>query len=255
MKINIQSLNFDSAKINFYNSLDEVDYLTVGDFSCIKRNIFFLNTDLLNKFSLIKKKLFLQLPLVVRENELDLTKNFIKKVHNCFDGFITGDLGIVKFLELFPKKVLIYTTNVTNKELSGILKNDFSIDFVRPLMYKRTYINEEIAFPKDVVVYGNMMINCATFCYHSENDLVENCKFGCKSPRPLIMNNEKLHLVGRSLLTENRFDIIKNIDRIKDLEMATIMDFDLSKTEIQDIIKKISKDSTDEVSKIVKVRN
>ena len=240
MKLNIQILDFNKDKVRYYDESKEFDYITIGDFSCSKRDILFLNTEFIEFIKTIKTKILIQLPLVVKENEIDIVKTVSKRINPYIDGFITGDLGIIKYIQDF-NKTIIYTSNTTNKTFSGILKRDFKIDYVRPLMYKRTYINEKIDFPKDIVIYGNMMINCATFCYHSENDLIENCKFGCKKTRPLIMNNEKLYLIGRSLITDNKFDIIQNIDKIEDIEMGTIFDYNLKYEEVKNLILKTKK--------------
>lgn len=239
MRINLQILDFNIEKINSSGKLNDVDLVTIGDFSCYKKNILSLNRQLLDSIRKIDKKVMLQLPIVVKENELPMMKEFADKVSPFFDGFVTGDLGLIKYLGKFKSKEIIYTTNVTNRAFSKIIRDEFNIGYVRPLMYKRTFIGEKIDFPKDVVIYGNMMINCATFCYYSKDDLVENCRFGCRRSRSLVMNDEKLHLVGRSLITENRFDIIDRIDDINDMNMATIMDYNLEDSELRKSIRRI----------------
>ncbi len=241
MKINVQVLDFDIGKVLSYDTEEDIDLITIGDFSCTRRNLLSIDEDMLKKLKNLRKRLLLQLPLVVKEDELAWMKKFSMRMYDHFDGFITGDLGLVRFLGNLGDKEIVYTTNITNRAFSRLLERDFKVTRVRPLMYKRTFIKENIGFPKDVVVYGNLMINCATFCFHSEDDLVENCRFGCKEPRKLMMNEEELHLVGRSLITENRFDITGKIGDIGDMDTATIMDLDLDIQEIHESIGKIKK--------------
>ncbi len=244
MKINIQILDFNKEKIASAAASEYIDIITLGDFSCSKRDIFFTDSSILELVKSIQKKVFLQLPLVVKEDEMQMMKRFADKIARYFDGFITGDLGMIDYLNSTGKE-LVYTTNMTNKSFSHILKRDFNnVKHVRPLMYKRTFIAEKVDFPKDVVLYGNMMINCATFCYHSKDDLVENCALGCRKSRELLMNNEKLHLVGRSLMTENRFDIIDKMAEIGDLSIGTIMDYDLKNEELKESIFRIKEEAS-----------
>ncbi|MFW6024718.1 MAG: hypothetical protein ACOCRX_00080 [Candidatus Woesearchaeota archaeon] len=242
MKINHQVLNFNIEKAKRVEKYKEIDKIIIGDFSCIKRVNFFLNERLLKEISELKKEVYLQLPLVVKENQFSMFKNLIKRVSKFFDGYVTGDLGCVKYLNENGLNKIIYTANVINKEFSKYLKKEHKIELIRPLMYKRTYIKEDINHGKDIIIYGNFMINCATFCFHSKNDLVENCKFNCKKSKEVIMKKELLFLIGRSLITENRLDLIGEIDTIKDLESVTIYDSNLKYHEIKKVLKRISKD-------------
>jgi len=238
LDVNHQILNFDLKKAEFADRIPEIDNIILGDFSCLNRIIFFLDKDFLDSLSKIKNKKILQLPLITKEDELEKLIALVKRTGKYFHGFSTGDLGIVKVLNDMGHDNIIYTTNVTNKEFSSYLKKNHKVSSVRPLMFKRTFIEEDIDFDKDVVVYGNFMINCATFCFHS-GDLVENCNFSCRAPKRLIMKNELLHLVGRSLITENRIDVIDKIGRIKDIKSITIQDLNLTADEINTALSKV----------------
>lgn len=241
MNINYQILNFDIEKVKDIDKKKKIKRIIIGDFSCIKRVNLFLKKDFLEKISNLNKEIYLQLPLVVKENQFELFKRVIKRVSEYFNGYVTGDLGCVKYLNSKGFNKIIYTANVTNKEFSKYLKGNHKIELIRPLMYKRTYIKEEVNFDKDIIIYGNFMINCATFCFHSERDLVENCKFNCKKEKELIMSNELLYLIGRSLITDNRLDLINEINTIKDLKSLTVYDSNLKKKEINEVLGRISK--------------
>jgi hypothetical protein len=251
MKIQVQIVHFDQEKIQHYAQHPSISSIVLGDVSCLYRNTYFLQDQLLHTFSTCKKERWIQLPLVTKENEMHDCLSLIKKCAPYCDGFITGDLGVIAEIRKmkFPHKIT-YTTNVLNEQFVSLLKK-YDITYVRPLMYKRTFIEEEIQFPKDVVIYGNMMINAATFCPHSEHSLVENCPFGCKQPREVLMHKEKLHLIGRSLFTENRVNLSKRIPFIRDLKTITIMDYSLSIEEIEKILVEIEH----EINTISKHRN
>ena len=250
LKINYQILNFNYNKAidTIQNNHENLDSVIIGDFSCFNRNIFFTKNNL--KLNILKKitekynvKLLYQLPFITKEDELKNTKKFIEDNFDFFDGFITGDLGVVSIIDkIKSKKIkkLIYTTNIINKEFASYLNEKFNIYQIRPLFFKRTFIEEDVNFDKDIIIYGNMMLNCATFCFHGK-DLVENCKFNCQKAKRLIMRKELLYLIGRSLITENRLDLIDRIPNIENLKSVTILDYNLKKKEIENIIDKIKK--------------
>lgn len=261
MDIHYQVLNFDRAK-----TLRVVDHVrrelpdlagklkavVIGDFSCSYRNQHTMakleeGTDLDEFLDAMRERglpVLYQLPLVVKELELPKMKDFIQEHFERFDGFVTGDLGVIRFIDRLVKaggspKKLIYTSNVLNSTLSAFLEQTFAITAVRPLMHKRTYIEQDVSFPKDVVIYGNMMINCSTFCFHC-GDLPTKCDFSCEEPKQLIMENELMHMVGRSLITENRLDLLERLPRIPDVRSVTIMDLDLGLDEIEHVFRTVA---------------
>jgi hypothetical protein len=238
MRVNYQILDFDLRKAKSAVRAGRIDCLIIGDFSCLNRIELFLDRQFLASLSRLGGQKILQLPLITKENELKRTIALVRRTGNVFDGFSTGDLGIVKVLNDLGHDNIIYTTNVTNKEFSAYLKKTHRVKLVRPLMFKRTFVEETIDFDKDVVVYGNFMINCATFCFHS-GDLVENCNYSCTPPKKLIMKNELLHLVGRSLITDNRLDVIDGIGKIKDIRSMTIQDLNLTPDELDSAFERI----------------
>lgn len=249
--ITLQILDFKEEKMKQIEENTAITAIVLGDVSCLFRNKFFLQETLLNRFGTSSKEKWIQLPLVIKENEMKQCLTLIDTIKHYCDGFITGDLGVIAEIrkQNLPHKI-IYTTNVLNKEFVSILKK-YNITFVRPLMYKRTFIEEKIGFPKDIVVYGNMMINAATFCPYSEHNLVENCQFGCKQSRDVLMHNEKLHLIGRSLFTENKLNLISRIPYIQDLKNISIMDYSLTNEELQKTIENIHH----EITKSIETRN
>lgn len=241
MRLNYQNPNFDMDKLLKYDEDSRIDYFIIGDFSCLNRNIYFLNPDFLKNLKKLKKKIYLQLPLFIKEDELLTFKSFVKRVKSYFYGFVSGDLGSIKFLNSLGVKKIIYTTNVVNQVFSDYLKNNFEIELIRPLMYKRTYIGQKINFSKDLVVYGNYMLNAASFCFHSKNDLIKNCNFTCQKLKKLNMNNEILFLCGRSLLTQNRLDLTDCMNKTLDLKSITILDLNLEYWELEKILEKNKK--------------
>jgi collagenase-like PrtC family protease len=243
MRLNYQVLNFNYEKvISVIQKANQFkmapNSITIGDFSCFRSNAHFFKkglNELLHETKQHGIDVLYQLPLITKQEELENIERFIET--NEFDGFLTGDLGVLEFLSKLKNKHLIYVTNVLNATFSDYLKH-FHITSVRPLMFKRVFIEESIGLSKDIVVYGNMMLNCSIFCFHSK-DLVANCKFKCNPPKRMIMNKEVLHLVGRSLITEKRFSLLNRMKHIKDLDTATIMDFSLTEDEILKVFKRI----------------
>lgn len=254
MRINYQVLNFNYNKvIEVINYLNKFNYkkaipiysVIIGDFSCIKRNNSMLkkNKEFKEFLKYIRKnkiRILLQLPLITKEDEMKETIKLVKRNFNNFNGFLTGDLGVVSILDNMnrkrrTKKKIIYTTNVFNKTFSDYLKEKFVIWRIRPLMFKRIFIEEDIGFDKDIVIYGNMMLNCSTYCLHS-GDLPTKCTLSCKNSKDIIMGKEIIHLIGRSLITQNRFDLLKRLKHIKNIKSISVMDYNLSNTEIKEVI-------------------
>lgn len=241
IKINYQTFDYQQSKLDQLIANKQLkkhlNAVILGDFSCIYR----LNNLLNNKSELHTTKeilnsnnipFFLQLPLVIKEDEMILTKKIIENNINNFAGFLTGDLGLLDYLSKKRKNLnkeydIIYISNVLNKEFTKYLKENFSISAIRPLMPKRVFIEESIEFPKDILIYGNMLLNCATFCFHSE-DMINNCTFKCSQTKAFTMQKERLQLLGRSFLTEKIWDQTARISHIKDMHYATILDADLS---------------------------
>lgn len=251
LKINYQIFDYQEEKLNFILE-DEtlrknLNAVILGDFACIYRLQSLLNNK--NKLAQTTQKLkqknipfYLQLPLIVKENEMPKTKAIIDDNFDNFEGFLTGDLGLLDYLDKKNKTAekaaaIIYISNVLNKEFSQYLNDNFSLTAIRPLMPKRVFIEEEINFPKDILIYGNQLINCATFCFHS-NDMLKNCSLNCNDIKTFTMQNQKLHLVGRSFLTEKIWDQCSRIKHIKDISYTTILDFNLS---VKNIIKGFTK--------------
>jgi len=242
MKINYQLIGFDKEKAERAISTYPIDALIIGDFSCLLRNLALATKDILAlKKSANRKgiKLLYQLPLITKESEMQKTKGFMRRIMDL-DGFITGDLGVVSILSkmIGKDKELIYTTNVLNRRFSSYLKR-FKVTQIRPLMYKRVFIEEDVGLEKDVVIFGNMMLNCATFCFHS-GDRIEECAVGCITPKEIIMKDEKVFLVGRSFMTDKRLDLTRRIPKIKGITSITIMDHNLSREEIETAIRKVT---------------
>lgn len=219
--------------------------VVVGDFSCVQRDRWLLEQcghwsvqELQRQLGAWGLPLLLQLPLVVKESELATTEQLVADWEDCFDGFVTGDLGLVAWLDdrlraRAPAKRLVYTSNVVNPAFSEWLRQRFRLWRIRPLMHKRTFVEEPVGHAKDVVVYGNMMLNCSTFCVHS-GDLPTRCRLGCGQPRALTMEGEgeQVHLLGRSLITDRRLDLRPRLDHIADLQSVTIQDLNLDLDEI-----------------------
>lgn len=222
--------------------------VVVGDLSCVQRVRWLLDQrgrqglqglQGLRRFLGDREVLLLlQLPLVVKQSELATTEELVTDWEDCFDGFVTGDLGLVAWLDdrlraCGSSKRLIYTSNVVNPEVSGWLHERFRLWRIRPLMHKRTFVEEPVGHAKDVVVYGNMMLNCSTFCVQS-GDLPTRCRLCCGEPRALTMEGEgeKVHLLGRSLITDRRLDLRSRLDHIADLQSVTIQDLNLDLDEI-----------------------
>lgn len=258
MELHYQLLNFDHMKgrraiehLQQAGLAGALSRVIVGDFSCTFRNqhtMAALDHD--EGFVAFRRwcteqgfRVLYQLPLVVKESEFDLMTEFVEQRFDVYDGFVTGDLGMVRVLDRMAKaagveKDLIYTSNVLNERFSAFLKDTFTITAIRPLMHKRTFIEAEAGMPKDVVVYGNMMINSSIFCFHC-GDLPVKCDYSCAEPKQLIMENELMHMVGRSLITENRLDILDRVPKMGSLFSVTIMDLDLSNDEIEKAVRSL----------------
>lgn len=251
IKINYQIFNYEIEKLNsllnntlFKQNLNSVIF---GDFSCIYRINNLLKEH--KKFTKIKNILnannipfSLQMPLVIKESEMPLSKKIIDEQMNNFDGFLTGDLGFLDYINTSienkeKKYELTYISNILNKEFSSYLKQNFNLTAIRPLMPKRVFIEEPVDFPKDILVYGNMLLNCSTFCFYL-NSTPAPCSLKCKEPKKFTMQKEKIHLNGRSFITDKIWDITDRIPIICDIKYATILDYNLSET---DIIKSLSK--------------
>jgi len=219
--------------------------VVVGDFSCAqrvrwlleqrgRREVRGLRLFLVERGGL----LLLQLPLVIKQSELADIEKLVSYWEDCFDGFVTGDLGLLAWLNDrydsggAPMR-LIYTSNVVNPEVSAWLHERFDLWRIRPLMHKRTFIEEPVGHAKDVVVYGNMMLNCSTFCVQS-GDLPTRCRLSCGEPRALTMEGEgeRVYLLGRSLITDRRLDLRPRLDHIADLRSVTLQDLNLGLDEI-----------------------
>ncbi len=219
----------------------------VGDLSCLRRCQWLL--DRLGRSALRELRatlgergvtLLLQLPLVIKESELDAAQELVTRWGRAFGGYVTGDLGMLSWLDgragvgggVDPSR-LVYTSNVVNPSFSQWLRERFDLWRVRPLMHKRTFIEEPVGYAKDVVVYGNMVLNCSTFCLHS-GDLPDRCTLTCGQPRPMLMEGEgeRVYLLGRSLVTRRRLDLRPRVSRIADLRSVTLMDLDLSLDEL-----------------------
>jgi len=258
MQLHYQLLNFDYVKgrrvIEHLRSVGLVHHLRrviVGDLSCTFRNqhtMAVLDHD--EGYAGFRSwcrgqglRLLYQLPLVVKESEFKEMEAFINPRFEVYDGFVTGDLGMVRYLhrmaeEQGVQKDLIYTSNVLNERFGAFLTERFAITAIRPLMHKRTFIEAHSGLPKDVVVYGNMMINSAIFCFHC-GDLPVHCDYSCAEPKQLIMESELMHMVGRALVTENRLDLMDRVPQMGEVSSVTIMDLDLSNEEIERCVRTV----------------
>ncbi len=254
MKVLYQQLGLDPERVRrVVERLSGLTAVVVGDFSCAQRVRWLLEQQGRRAVNALHERLaeagaalLLQLPLVVKESELADVEGLVRQWESGFDGFVTGDLGLLAWLDERQRaqnsgRKLIYTSNVVNPAFSGWLKERFRLWRVRPLMHKRTFVEEPVGHAKDVVVYGNMMLNCSTFCVHSE-DLPTRCRLGCGEPRALTMEGEgeQVHLLGRSLITKRRLDLRPRLDRIADLQSATIQDLDLDLDEIAGVYSSLS---------------
>lgn len=228
-----------------------LDAVVLGDFSCARRGAR-LWQDVARGGALERlrraaerfgARLLWQLPLTVKQGELALVQATARSAWDGVDGFVTGDLGLLAWLDARAgargKRSLLFTSNVVNRASAAWLEQRFvHLWRVRPLMHKRTFVEEPIGLQKDVVVYGNLMLNCSTFCLHAPGDLTENCDYACLAgPVPtLAMEGETVHLLGRSLLAENRLDLLPRLSEIADLASATVMDLTLTPDEVAEAL-------------------
>lgn len=261
MDVGYQMLNFDVGRARaVVDRLDaraphlapRLSTLTIGDFSCHYRNEHTTknrwDSDEHVAFRAWRKErgleLLYQLPLIVKEIEFRAAMIVVDRLWDDVDGFITADLGVLRELQQRmdargDTKDLIFTSNVLNRRYAEVLGNRFRLRALRPLFHKRTFLDHDVGFDKDVVVYGNMMINCSVFCFHC-GDLPTKCDYSCEEPKELIMEHEHMKMVGRSLLTTNRLDLVDRLPQISRVRTATIMDLDLDPDEVVDVIQRIS---------------
>lgn len=198
--------------------------------------------------------LFLQLPLVVKQGELGGMKRFLGSLMGTFGGYVTGDLGLFDHLrrELAGSPAaerLILTTNAVNRATALVLMERLGPFRLRPLMHRRTFIEEPVGAPRDVVIYGNMLLNASTFCLHVAEDTPASCRgrpcssggvLG-QSPPALTLEGERVLLVGRSLYTDRRLDLLERIPYIPDLASVTLQDVNLGLDEIDTAARAISR--------------
>lgn len=199
--------------------------------------------------------LFLQLPLVVKQDELSGLQAFLKRVRSRFGGYVTGDLGLLAWLrrELGRSPAaerLILTSNVVNRATGALLMERLAPFRLRPLMHRRTFIEEPAGVPRDVVIFGNMLLNASTFCLHAD-DTPASCRgrpcmlgLGCPPPA-LTLEGERVLLVGRSLYTDRRLDLVDRIPRIPDLASVTLQDANLTVDELDAVVEAIARHATE----------
>lgn len=258
IEVNLQLLNFDVERVEAtvehlerHSLRAPLRTVTVGDFSCSYRNTHTLSAlrgtpawaRFLDWRREQKLELMFQLPLVVKESEYRSVVEVAEKLWDEVDGFVTGDLGLAIHLTNRMKergdRALVMTTNVLNQQHAEVLASRVAVRAVRPLFHKRTFIEHDVGLAKDVVAFGNMMINCSVFCFHC-GDLPTKCDYSCADPKELVMENERLKLVGRSLLTTNRLDLIDRLPHVANLRTATVMDLDLEPSEVADAVSRIA---------------
>ena len=92
---------------------------------------------------------------------------------------------------------------------------------------------------RDIPVYGNMMINSSTFCFHC-GDLPTQCDYSCALSKKLIMENEEVEMVGRALTSVNRMDFREYLGGFPNVGRASIMDLDLTLDEVAEVAESLT---------------
>ncbi len=260
MELCYQLLNFDvdraRAVLAHLESATPAGYallttVALGDYSCSYRNhhtMAWLAKD--ERFTALRDdlservlKLLYQLPHVVKEGELSATMEFVRRTWDAVDGFITGDLGVLRALHRLAaehgERQFVLTANVLNRHYADMLEQRFEVAFVRPMMPRRAFMESDVGVARDIPVYGNMMINSSTFCFHC-GDLPTKCDYSCEAPKELIMENETVQMVGRSLTSVNRMDFRDYLGDFPNVGRVSIMDLDLTLDEIAEVAESLS---------------
>ncbi len=261
LPVTLQLLNFDEARtLATLAALQArradlraaVDRLVIGDFSCTFRNQHTVANRLESEAwrgffawaAAERLAVHWQLPLVVKESEFRIVLETARKVWPHVAGFVTGDPGMILALqalhdELGPR-TYTYQANLINRRAAALVAAKVGPEYVRPLFHNRRFLHTEAGMPLDLVVYGNLMINVSTFCFHC-GDLPTKCDYSCEAPKKLVMENEDMRLVGRSLLTVNRLDLIDDLPDMGAVARVTVYDLDLTPDEVLGALDRISR--------------
>lgn len=250
MRLNHQLADFDLARsVRLAEAMDrlpdcgvQLARVTLGDASCTFRNQHTVAKHLegaewVGFLAWARERelaVHFHLPLVVKQSEFRVVTDLVDTLWGTVDGFVTADVGMArhlgKIMTTRPPREVVLAANVLNRRYAAVLADVCPLLAVRPLFQRRSFIAESVGVPKDVVAYGNFMINSSTFCFHC-GDLPTRCDFSCEAPKRLVMEGEEVAMVGRSLMTRSRIDLIDLLPEVEDLAWVTLVDLDVETAE------------------------
>lgn len=260
MELSYQALDFDlgrtrAAVAHLAAAVPEaraaLTTLVVGDLSCSFRNQHTLaerwESEAWAGFRAWRRaeglRLLWQLPLVVKETEIPVVAGVVERVWDDVDGFVCGDPGflaeVAERMSGRAPKALVLAANAHNPTTARLWAERLPLEALRPIFPKRDLLRGRLGVPREVVAYGNLLINCSIYCFHC-GDLPTRCDFSCHPPKHLVMEGERVAMVGRSLMTtESRLDLVDLLPELPDVVRAVIVDLDLAPDELADAARRI----------------
>ena len=250
MKLSYQSINFDYARARaqlrafdarWPGDKDRLDTVVVGDAACHYRLMHMLGNRAENAvFSAFcdevreaGRHVLLQLPVTVKQSELGEVVTLANAARARVDGALCGDLGVLASLAdagWGTGKLLVLHGDVVNRTAAEVVQEAAPIAYLRPLFLREAFLRADVGLPRDIPAYGPTLLSCSTFCVHC-GDLPTACDFSCPQPKPVELEGELCHVVGRALYSERRMDLLPMLGELAGVSRASVLDLGLGERE------------------------
>ncbi len=176
----------------------------------------------------LKKKIYVTVNTIIKENELDDCKSYLKKLYMLgVDGIIAADFAVINYVKMYlPNMEVHASTQCGIKDINDIrffenLKIDRCVLARENSFDEIKYIKENSKMPLEVFAYGALCVSYSGGCLFSSLLSLRSgnrgrCSQNCRREYEIYKNNELLapkgfHLSMRDL---NTFDNIKKLTSI-----------------------------------------
>ena len=196
--LNTLDISFD------YSKLKKVDriYIPLKYFSDTR-------FDTILKTLSVKSKLYIYMPVVIKDRYLDTIKSIVLSAVEKFDisGIVVSEisaLGFVKDLNL--DLIANYNFNVYNSYTANELKNlGFSTVTLSPELDETELSNTSVSCNKEAIIYGKIPLMTMSYCLLGKsNRCYKDCKKFCLSDNEFYLNdryNFKFRVIPDNLQT------------------------------------------------------
>ena len=156
---------------------------------------YFINKDYANILNTLssKCKLYIYLPVIIKDRFFETIKNAIQKTYNEYDisGFVVSELASLNILKDFKTDLIAnYNFNIYNSYTAQQIQNlGFSHITLSPELDENEIENIELN-NKEVIVYGKIPLMTMSYCpLGKSNRCYKECKHLCNTNNKFYLND------------------------------------------------------------------